>query len=145
MALIKEAQERTIGSTQFKVFPLGARQGCQVMTRLTRLIGGALKGNTLDIKSVDVGSMISGALEAMQDSDLEFLCTTFAAKTTFSVDGTAWPLLTSQFETYFSANYGELFEWLKFCLEVNFSSFFETAKAAIATKPTIPIQAADHP
>lgn len=133
MSLVKEAIEKTIGDVQYKVHPLGAKQGCQVMTRLTRLLGGALKGQGMDIKKVDVGAMISGALEAMQESDLDFLCNTFAAKTMFSTDGgTSWPLLSSRFELHYSANYGEMFEWLQFCLEVNFGSFFEKAKKTLA-------------
>jgi hypothetical protein len=133
MPQVREAIEKTIGTTTYKVFPLGAKKGCQVMTRMTKLLGAALKSGAKDPEA-----LFMGAIGELQDNDLEFLCTTFAAVTQYSTPelNGAWPFLSQTFDLHFSANYGELVEWLGHCLSVNFSSFFETAKTALASTKT---------
>lgn len=116
---MREAQTKTLGQTQYRVRPLGAKQGCRVITRLSKLLGSAFKSG-----AKDQNAMLGAALESLGEEDLDFFCRQFETHTQISVDGSKWPTLSDVFDVHFSQNYGELLLWLKFCLEVNFSGFF---------------------
>lgn len=126
----RDPVEKLIGETRYKVTPLGAKQGCQVMTRITKLLGGAIDKTN----STNAAALVAGALLELSEENLSYFVDTFAKYTDINNEGTNgnWPGLAPLIELHFAANYGEMFEWLQFCIETNYGSLFERAKAALA-------------
>ena len=117
---MKPPAVKTIDGTQYTLTLLGARQGLGVLTRLKTLFAGALKGGgTTEEK-------IAGALDALTETDVTFLCDTFAKLCTVRI-GEKEPRLSDLFDEHFSGSYEALIHWLLFCLEANFSSFLGLA------------------
>ena len=127
----RAAVEQKIGDTVYRVRPLGAKKGCAVLTKLTKLIGTAA-GKTVGGR-VNVIDLIAGALEDLSEENLAFFVDTFADYTDIEHNGN-WPGLKGVMELQFSANYGDMFEWLKFCLELNYGSLFTRVSAALTQK-----------
>lgn len=146
-----KTEQRTVGSTAFKVTQLGASAGMQLMVRLTKVLGPVLgelaKGgdsngatNLMDVR----GDALAGALQQLAThltyEDLEYVCETLGAMTEIEMEGGKWVRLNRAMrEIHFAGNYGELFRWLAFALEVNYSSFFgESGVGAALAKATAP-------
>lgn len=129
-------QTRQIGETTYRVGLIKPKIGRKVMMRMVGFIGPALVAGK---KSLSEGrgdiSMIGAALEAFQksakDEDVDFIedamasvtkIVNVATMTNGSTQETTTDLVTV-FDDHFAGNYGEMFEWLLFALEVNFAGF----------------------
>lgn len=112
-----QQKKKTIGVHTYTHTQLLAGQGRKVLTRLLKL----LAGSTTSGGSVN----LAGIASMLNDDDLDFLCDVFAEQTIVSGGPykSAQPL-KQVFQTHFSGNYGEMINWLKFCVEANFSTFF---------------------
>lgn len=130
-----KTEERTIGGSAYKVTQLGASAGMQLMVRLTKVLGPVLgeltrgmgEGET-DLMSVR-GDALAGALQQLGEKlnyeDLDYVCETLGAFTEVSNGDGKWLRLKRDIrEVHFAGNYGDLFRWLGFALEVNYASFF---------------------
>lgn len=123
-----QAQTRIIDGQEFTITPLGAVTGRKALTRLIKTVGPAVDKSS-------IGALLSNINEA----DVDYFCDLFAKNTRITT-GTdkqgnpVQPLLSDygNFDLMFAANYGTMFSWLKFCLEVNFSSFFANLGATLA-------------
>lgn len=134
MAFELQAQTRVIEGKEYSVTPLGAVTGRKVLTRLLKIVGPA-------IDKASIGDLVAN----LQESDIDYFCDLFA-KSTRVTTGTdknnmpVQPLLSDNglFDLHFAGNYGAMVLWLKFCLEVNFSSFFQSLGSvlgSVASKP----------
>lgn len=112
--------EKVIGNNTYKVTALGAIKGRAVFIMLLRLFGATADG----LKKDTLLSALQDLAKNLTDADLTFLCDTFAKVTDVQLPDGRSPRLADVFDLHFSENYLEMFEWLAFCLEVNFSSFF---------------------
>lgn len=123
----REPQVRQIGRFEYRVTPLGARDGCRVLSRLMKMMGrGAVKGSELEA--------IGAILENLEESDLDYFITAFDKYTSVHI-GDKWPGLADIFDAHFVSDYLEMLTWLKFALEVNFGGFF-SAVAGLAGQAT---------
>lgn len=120
---MREAKTKTIGKAQYRVTPLGAKAGCRVLTRLTRLLGSALKGGDRTNAMVILGS----GLEHLSEEDFSYFCDALAPNTELLVDGKTLRL-SDVFDVHFTAEYAALVEWLLFAMEVNFGGFFDEVR-----------------
>lgn len=140
-----ESEETTIGDTTYRVTQLGAKQGRRLLMRLLRLAGPSLTeaigGDTslASLGDVDL-STLSGAVKrlcenALED-ELEHLFDTFAPKTQIDKGEGKWAVLSHEAELHFAGKYREMFEWLWFCLQVNYKDFIvgSMARAAAMTQ-----------
>jgi len=126
-----EQQEKEIGKTTYRVRQLGASKGARLLTRLYKLLGPSLadllRGVGAGLGDMPV-YMLADALktlaERLPDGELETLIDDLAPTTEITRDGGAhWLQLKNEKELHFAGNYREMFMWLGFALEVNFSSF----------------------
>jgi hypothetical protein len=103
------------------------------MKTLGKPIGNAIGGGE-SIDNAVVGKIISGLSESIEADDIDFLCDEFSK--TSDVQGgeeTAWrqfaqpvPLSAENgalLDMHFAGQYGELLQWLMFCVEVNYGDF----------------------
>lgn len=113
---------KTIGSNGYEVTQLGAIEGRRVFARLAQIMGGMVGALAAGGKPNPVEAFKSFA-EAMEPEVMDFFCDTFAKFTQVHRPDGKVLFLKDVFDDHFADNYGEMVEWLTFCLEVNFASF----------------------
>lgn len=118
-------EKKIIDGTEYQVTPLGAVIGRKVLLRLTKVFSPALLSKDL-----------SSLLEQLDDETLDYLCDTFAESTNVVMQAEKTkvlaPLAGDMFDKHFARKYMQMFEWLAFCVEVNYADFF--ARVAVALK-----------
>lgn len=135
-------QTRVIDGVSFEVGLLNVATGRAVLVRLTHLVGGglaaALKGGSL--AAADVGGLVSGLLERLNTEDLAWLHEQFASVTNVThSDGRKQPLgQEGVADELFAGRYLLMFQWLQFCVEVNFADFFAKARLALGALDASP-------
>ena len=114
-----KTKESTIDGIKFQVTQLGYAEGIELLTKLLSLAGSAFeKGENKDSFSL---ARLASKLTA---SDLKMVIEKLASRTLIErTPGTAeWPKLDPEVDL--AGDYGLLFKWLKFALEVNYGGFF---------------------
>ncbi len=117
----RQAVIKTIGGIEFSIYPLGAMTGRKVLTRLIRMAGPAMG------KDTSLADLFAG----IKEEDIEYLCDIFAQVTMVTLSPEKKPDLKAVFDNVFAGRYEVMVEWLKACLEVNFSSFFQNLGNAL--------------
>lgn len=128
---MRKTETRTIGAHQYKVHQLGANEGRRVLGRLLKIVGpllgaadsGSAKGKVNEMAALKA---VMGAVENLKDEDVDYFCDTFGKNSEAKV-GNGWPTVSEIFDAHFAGEYAEMLGWLKFCIEVNFGSFFRQA------------------
>lgn len=118
---MRKSDSKQIGNHTYTVTQFGAREGGRVFIRITRLLGPAIGGGA----EGGAAAMIGQLSTALDESDFDSLCDTFAAATmvTGGDYGAKQPQLKAVFDDHFAGRYDELLEWLLFAFEVNYGSF----------------------
>ncbi len=121
-----EQKTTRIGAHSYKVTQLDAVVGRRVFTRLFKIAGPALAKLENGIDEKALGAALTELVTRLEPADVDHFCDTFAEVTEVSGGKytKAAPQLDTVFSVHFAANYLEMFQWLAFCLQVNFSSFF---------------------
>ncbi len=109
-----ETKSKTIGDHDYKVTQLGAGKGRKVLVRLLKTCGPAFALAAQGNPTEALGKLASD----LDEETLDYLVEAFAART--ELDGIG---LAGIMELHFAANYGEMLEWLGFCIQLNYSSF----------------------
>lgn len=117
----RQAVIKTIGGIEFSIYPLGALTGRKVLTRLIRMAGPAMGKDT----------SLADLLGGIKEEDVEYLCDVFGQVTMVTLAPDKKPDLKTVFDNVFAGRYEVMTEWLKACLEVNFSSFFQNLGSAL--------------
>lgn len=128
---MRKEQEKTIGVTKFKVTQLGFEDGIDLMVMLYKSLGPALgvflKG--IEHKKGEAGISMEALSEALAElahklnaADLKRVVAVLAKATRIEREPDKWPLLEPELDL--AGEYGLLFRWLGFALEVNYASFF---------------------
>ena len=132
---MRVSSSRAIGDITYTVTQLGAKQGRLVLARIARIVGAAAESAT----------PMAAFTQALSDDDFVFLCDTFAAMTTYhtSTEPSKEPALAPVFDLHFAGKYAEMLQWLWFCVEVNFASFFDESnlralQAMVVSQSTSP-------
>ncbi len=110
-----ETKSKTIGDHDYRVTQLGATKGRKVLVRLLKACGPAFSLAAEGRSTEALGKLASD----LDEETLDYLCETFAARTDMDEKPLA-PVM----ELHFAGNYGEMVEWLGFCVQLNFESFF---------------------
>lgn len=138
-----KTERKMIGEYEYAVTQLDAVKGSRVFTRLTKILAPAIVGlssastQIKGTKPADVddvtGSKMFEALgklaENLTEADVDFFRECFAASTDVMITDEQTgkqrsPKLSTIFGLHFAGKYDEMIEWLVFCFEVNFGSFF---------------------
>ena len=125
---------KQIEGDTFTVTQLSTDEGIPCLVRLTKLLGKGFEGGSVQSAVANIAAQLSV-------EDVQFFTRTFSKWTVVSTgDGKTLSLSNKDhFELAFAGRYENLVQWLAFCIEVNFSSFFGkmvgmlTAKAQEAT------------
>lgn len=130
-----ESRETTIGGTTYRVTQLGTKRGTSLLVRLVRLLGpgvGSLVGGLgrTDVNSLD-SALAVGVDDAMHDlamrlddKEVQLVLEEFAKLTAVVQSDEIELRLWDIYDDHFAGRYDEMLRWAKFCMEVNFSSFF---------------------
>ena len=122
-----ESRTKSIGSSDYTVEPHGAIKGRALLLRLVKIVGPSLTAVSQD----SIPDAIKSLLGGLSEEDLTFLCEEFSKKTMVTVDGGELQL-SKIFDQHFVGSYLEMIQWLAWCVEVNFSSFFKGAGALLS-------------
>jgi len=114
-----KTKESTIDGINFKVTQLGYADGIELLTKLLALAGAAFEKD----ESKDSFSLARLAAK-LTANDLKMVIEKLASRTLVErKPGTdEWPKLDPEIDL--AGDYGLLFKWLKFALEVNYGGFF---------------------
>lgn len=113
---------KRIGAFSYKVTQLDAVTGRRAFTRMLKVVGPAFA--KLDD---GVGPAFTELVQRLDEDDVDHFCELFAKITEVSGGDLATgaePYLSTIFGVHFAGRYLELTQWLVFCFEVNFASFF---------------------
>lgn len=122
-----ETQRREIGGVTYEVRQLDAVRGRRVFVRFAKVVApalGALKAAAKMSPDEALAYALGQLVGNVSEEDLDFFCDVFAPATCL-VEGNNRPELAKRFELHFAGKYLEMLEWLAFCFEVNFGSFFQ--------------------
>ncbi len=143
-----EAQKRTIGEHTYEVTQLTAPIGRKLLVRLFKVlgppIGAALAGlpegdgdgvATGDLKTKAIGDAVMMLAETLTESELEHLVETLTPTTLYSLEADKWLQLKDDNEFHWAGRFLDMFAWIGFCLECNYSDFLggQTSLAGIAS------------
>jgi hypothetical protein len=142
-----EVKERQIGRATYRVTQLGFKAGRAAMVRLTKLLGPVLSRSLegANGRALSVAGLAGGVLELserLSEQDLTYFCELFGEKTELVLDDGKRPILLPAYqETWFAGQYQELFQWLAFCVEVNYADFFGAFRSLVPGGETQEAQA----
>lgn len=142
-----QTDEKQIGGYKYRVTQLDALKGRRAFTRLMKVVGPAI-GELASGKADDIAPALEKLVTRLSEDDVDHFCDLFARVTSVSggdlKEGLS-PQLDSIFAAHFSGRYLEMAQWLIFCFQVNFASFFAGAasllgqaapRARASTSPT---------
>lgn len=124
--MARKTESKRIGDATYEVNALGAIEGRVVLTRLIKCAGPAIASG-----EAGLGAVFKALADSLKEDDLAFLCDRFAAVTHVTLASGKSPSLVDVFDEHFSCNYLAMGEWLAFCFQLNFSSFFDGAVAKL--------------
>jgi hypothetical protein len=140
-----QTKDRIIGDNTYRVTQLPTGEGRRILVKLVKVIGPAISvmveelgdgkdaPTILDSEMSSVGEAIRLFLDRVEQTDLDDLVTTFGRFTVVLIGDKVLPLSLEMQELHFSGKYLEMFKWLAFCLEWNYSDFFASSKIVAAT------------
>lgn len=124
-----EAHTRRIGEFDYTVTQMPARKANRILLKLGKTIAPVLllwKGGG-EAGALDGGSLAS-AIRELNEDDFEWVVDEFAKTTDVQINETQAPSLFKVFDLHFAGRQVEMFEWLQFCVEVNFAFLADALK-----------------
>lgn len=142
-----QTESKAIGDHTYLVTQLGAGEGRKMFVRLTRALApvfgalledaGSTKGGFKlgDMSLESLSRTLHELAQRLTEDDLEYVCRTFGAKTMVQVgEGKEIQLTLDKQELHFAGRYGHMFQWLAFCLEVNYRDFLGVTKGFVSAQ-----------
>lgn len=127
-----ETKSKQIGRYTYRVTQLPTSKGRRMLCLLTKAIGPVL-GKLADGGGKSIGIAFEELSERINEADLKELCEVFGESSEVELPDGRRPRLMPEFqEMHFAGQFGELFEWLRFCVEVNYSDFFALAMRGVS-------------
>jgi hypothetical protein len=116
-----KTETKRIAGHDYKVTQLDAIAGRRAFTRMLKVVGPAFA--KLDDGA---GEAFTELVDRLGEDDVAHFCDLFAKMTEVSGGdfGERAPQLSDIFGVHFAGRYLEMSQWLIFCFEVNFASFF---------------------
>lgn len=134
-----ETREKKIGPHTYRVTQLGAKQGRSMLVRLVKICGPGLGsfvgGIGRGASSVDsalalgAGDAIHDLTTRLREDEIGALMDEFALQTVVVQSAEIELRLSDVFDDHFAGRYDAMLAWTRFCLEVNFASFFGASSA----------------
>ena len=136
---MRTAEERVIEGTTYRVMPVPAGIGNKVLLRLGK-VGAPAVITLLASPSSKRGAWLAAmpsfvrAIDLLREEDLDFVCKEFAKETQHGTSGKLRPLGDS-FDEHFRGAYPAMFQWLRFCMEVNFGPLWTWETGLVPDPP----------
>ena len=134
--MARKIQDTVIDGITYSVTTVGAKKGSKVLARLFKVLGPilALNGKVTEDNILQKGGEALGeVLRDLREEDLDFFVDTFAGHTEVVLAADKRPQLSLILDDHFDGRYEELFAWLKFCVQLNFPSFFKLGTPKVDT------------
>jgi hypothetical protein len=142
-----ETRERTIGEHTYRVTQLGTKRGSAMLVKLVKLLGpgcgsfiGGLgrapSGNSGEWESalaLGLGDALHDLATRLDEAQFAAVCDEFAKQTAVVLSAELEPRLSDIFDDHFAGKYDVMLRWLRFCMEINFSSFFGAGSTTSST------------
>lgn len=129
-----ETRDITIGATTYRVAQLPTKKGQALLVRIVKLLGpgigsfvgglGRSAGEFDAAMALGVGDAIHDLSARLSEVEVAGVLEEFAKHTFIIHSEELQPLLSTVYDDHFAGAYDELMKWAKFCLEVNYRSFF---------------------
>lgn len=130
-----EAREIRIGATAYRVAQLPTSRGTALLVRIVKLlgpgvgsfVGGIGRSETAETDSaiaLGIGDALHDLAARLNEAEVAGVLAEFAKQTTVIVSEEIELRLHDVYEDHFAGRYDELIAWARFCLEVNYQSFF---------------------
>lgn len=131
-----EPREKTIAGESYRVSPLGAKRGRGMLVRLVKILGPGMgsfvggvgrspSGTVESALALGVGEAVHDLTARLREDELSAILDEFALTTILVKSAEIELRLSDVFDDHFAARYDVMLLWLRFCLEVNFGSFFD--------------------
>ena len=137
-----ETKEREINGHKYAVMQFPAMTGLRYAIKLVKMIGPSLAktadgaGSLSSLMDKDLSSMsVSGAVESLTERLDDVGTAQFILDLFQSTHRDGVILNQGNFDSAFSANYGEMLKALAFVLEVNYGGFFGAIREGIGSLP----------
>ena len=113
---------KVIGGHEYKVTALPARRSRRLLTKLAKSLGPGFASGDMAV-----------VCENLDENLFDEVCDMFASVTT--VDETESLGRGEYFDLHFAQRYGDLFLWLKFCLESEYGGFLDVFAGLAKDRP----------
>lgn len=135
--MAQEVRELELGGYTYRVTQLGARKAAEVLERLVKLVAPGTRGfadsvavaQTLDaLAMMGLPAAVATVLDELKVGTTMEVAEIFAPFTNVREDERTdgpGPRLDKVFDQHFAGKLSHLYRWLVFCVEVNYSDFFD--------------------
>lgn len=137
--MARETKQKTIGEHTYETEQLHMVDAKRVLLLLTKKLGpglgkllaAKLGGSVVSSNALSEG--ITQLVEGVDEKSIEALQETFGKASKVVFDDGRMPVMTIQFQNthFYGGNMVEFFEWIAWCIEVNYQDFFNK----LAQKP----------
>jgi hypothetical protein len=143
-----QTETRVIGGRNYRVTQLTALKARALFVRLVKMVGpmvAALLGSGnargfLEMEGKELGPMIVNFCERISDEELDFFCSVLGEQSQIVNERGEGAIMTRNIiDVEFAGRLMDLFKWLAFALEVNFTDFLSAAKAIPVGKSKAPV------
>jgi hypothetical protein len=134
-----ETRERRIGGVVYRLTLFGTKQGTAMLVRLVKQLGpgagsfilGVGRPQRAEGETAVAAALAQGVGEALHevalrlnDAEIAAMLEEFARMTIVVKSADTELPLIDIYDEHFAGHYDQLLQWARWCLEVNFSSFF---------------------
>jgi len=129
-----ETRETVIGDTTYLVAQLGTKKGQALLVRIVKLlgpgvgsfVGGLGRGASAadEALALGIGDAIHELAGRLNEQEVAGVLEEFAKNTMVVKSAELHVRLSEIYDDHFAGRYHELLAWARFCMEVNYRSFF---------------------
>lgn len=125
--------ERQIGEHTYRVTQLTTLKARALFARLVQFLGPGVataisSGNVSSILNMDIGALVGSLADKFTDNELAYFCTQLGSCSEIVVDGKTQTLTNAIIDVHFAGHLLDMFKWMAFALEVQFSDFLSEWK-----------------
>ena len=120
---VAQSKTKTIGEYEYIVTPLPSEESTEVLRRLSGVLGNGVAKLAGDSDGI---AAIGGLFGSITKEDKDYLLSVFVKQTWVKQGDRKLPLETC-FNEHFRGSMDEQMQWVAFCMELNFRSFFSWA------------------
>jgi hypothetical protein len=117
---VAQSKTKTIGEYEYIVTPLPSEESTEVLRRLSGVLGNGVSKLAGDSDGI---AAIGGLFSSITKEDKDYLLSVFVKQTWVKQGDRKLPL-ESCFNEHFRGFMDEQMQWVTFCMELNFTSFF---------------------